>query len=71
MILNYLKTRWSSFKGSVKQKWGRLTSNKEAAIAGKREQLAGQLEAKYAHDKAASEKELDDFTKSLEPRSKE
>lgn len=61
-----MKTYWNRFKGSVKEKWGRLTRNKEAAIAGKREQLAGQLQAKYAHDKAASDRELDEFTKSLE-----
>jgi uncharacterized protein YjbJ (UPF0337 family) len=63
-----IKTYWHTFKGKLKEKWGRLTRNKEAAIAGKREELAGKLEAKYAHDKAASEKELDDFTKSLEPK---
>lgn len=68
MIPNRIKSIWNRVKGSVKEKWGRLTRNKAAAIAGKREQLAGQLQAKYAHDKAASEKELDDFTKSLEPK---
>lgn len=68
MILNHLKNYWTGFKGIVKEKWGRLTRNKEAAIAGKREQLDGELQAKYAHDKAASEKELDEFTKSLESK---
>lgn len=61
-----IKTFWNTFKGKVKEKWGRLTRNKQATIAGKREELAGKLATKYAHDKAASEKELDDFTKSLE-----
>jgi hypothetical protein len=30
--------------------------------------LAGALQEKYVHDKAESDKELDDFTKSLEPK---
>ena len=65
---------WKQLKGRAKQGWGKLTHNALTSIAGKREridgkreQLAGKLEEKYAHDKAESEKELDEFTKSLEP----
>jgi len=43
-------------------------AGKRKRIDGKREQLAGKLQAKHAHDKAESEKELDEFTKSLEPK---
>jgi len=70
-----VQDRWKQLKGRVKQTWGKLTHNalttiagKRARIDGKREQLARELQQKYVHDKALSEKELDDFTKSLEPK---
>src|SRR4029077_10272682 len=75
-VMNWdlIQARWKQLKGRVKQRWGKLTHNplttiagKRERIDGKREQLAGQLQEKYAHDKALSDKELDDFTKSLEP----
>ena len=70
-----IKAGWKQFKGRVKQRWGKLTRNARTTIAGKceridgkREQLAEKLQEKYAHDRAESEKELDEFTKSLEPK---
>ena len=74
-MLDQVKAGWRQFKGRVKQVWGRLTDNSLTALAGKREridgkreQLAGKLQEKYTHDKAESDKELDDFAKSLEPK---
>ena len=59
----------------MKQRLGKLTHNAQTTAAGKREQidskreqLAGALQEKYVHDKAEADKELDDFTKSLEPK---
>ena len=77
MKWDQIQARWKQLKGQVKQKWGQLTFNSKATnagklerIDGKREQLAGKLQEKYDHDKALSEKELDDFTHSLEPKDK-
>ncbi len=70
-----IQAKLKQLKGGVKQRWGKLTNNalttiagKKEQIDGKRDQLAGKLQEKYAHDKALSEKELDDFTKSLDPK---
>lgn len=75
MNRDQIQTWWKQLKGRVKQSWGQLTNNavttlagKRQRIDGKREQLAHTLQKKYVHDKALSEKELDDFTKSLEPK---
>jgi uncharacterized protein YjbJ (UPF0337 family) len=75
MNLDQIHARWRQLKGRVKHRWGKLTNNvlteiagKRERIDGKREQLAGKLHEKYVHDKAESDKELDDFTKSLEPK---
>jgi len=70
-----IQARYTQFKGRVKQLWGCLTHNARTTLAGKRQridgkrdQLAGELQKKYEHDKAESEKKLDDFTRSLEPK---
>jgi uncharacterized protein YjbJ (UPF0337 family) len=75
MHWDQIKAGWKQLRGRVKQGWGKLTHNALTAVAGKqeridgkREQLAGKLQEKYAQDKALSEKELDEFTKSLEPK---
>lgn len=75
MKWNQIQARWKQLKGRMKQRWGLLTHNalttiagKRQRIDGKRDQLAGKLQEKYVLDKALSEKELDDFTKSLEPK---
>ena len=75
MNWNLIQAKWKQLKGRVKQSWGKLTHNNSSKIAGKREridgkreQLAEELQEKYVHDKALSEKELDDFTKSLEAK---
>lgn len=75
MNWNQIQAGWKQLKGRAQQRWGQLTHNalmtiagKRARIDGKRAQLAGELQEKYVHDKAVSEKELDDFAKSLEPK---
>lgn len=75
MNWDQIQARWKQLRGRVKQSWGKLTHNALTTIAGKRdridgkrEQLAGELQVKYIHDKALSERELDDFTKSLESK---
>jgi uncharacterized protein YjbJ (UPF0337 family) len=77
MKWDQIRVRWKQLRGRVKQSWGKLTHNSQKTITGKREridgkreQLAGILQEKYVHDKALSEKELDDFTKSLDPKTK-
>jgi uncharacterized protein YjbJ (UPF0337 family) len=57
---------WKQFKGKVKEKWGKLTDDDLTVVAGKREQLAGILQKKYGYAKEQAEKELDEFTRSLD-----
>jgi uncharacterized protein YjbJ (UPF0337 family) len=57
---------WKEFKGKVREKWGKLTDDDLATIAGKREQLAGLLQQKYGYGKDQLEKELYEFTNALE-----
>lgn len=54
---------WKQFKGSVKERWGKLTDDDLAVVNGKRDKLAGMLQERYGYAKEQAEKELDEFTK--------
>jgi uncharacterized protein YjbJ (UPF0337 family) len=67
-IMNWdiIKGNWKQITGQVKQKWGKLTDDDLTVIAGKRDELAGILQKKYGYGKDQAEKEVDDFTTSLD-----
>ena len=54
---------WKEFKGKVKTQWGKLTDDRLDVIAGKREQLAGEIQAAYGIGKDETEKQIKDFEK--------
>ena len=56
---------WKQFTGKVKEKWGKLTDDDLTAIAGKRDQLAGKLQERYGYGKEQAERELDEFSRTL------
>jgi uncharacterized protein YjbJ (UPF0337 family) len=58
---------WKQVKGTVKEKWGKLTDDDLTTIAGKRDQLAGLLQERYGYEKDQAEKALDEFSRSLKP----
>jgi uncharacterized protein YjbJ (UPF0337 family) len=58
---------WKQVKGTVKEKWGKLTDDDLTTIAGKRDQLAGVLQERYGYEKDQAEKALDEFSRSLKP----
>jgi uncharacterized protein YjbJ (UPF0337 family) len=60
-----IEGQWDSFKGRVREKWGKLTDDDIEVIAGKRDQLLGRLRQRYGYEKEAAEKELDHWMKQL------
>jgi len=44
MNWDQVEGKWQQFKGSVKQKWGKLTDDDLDVIAGKRDQLVGKIQ---------------------------
>jgi uncharacterized protein YjbJ (UPF0337 family) len=66
MNWDQVQGNWKQFTGKVKEKWGKLTDDDLKVIGGKRDQLAGILQKKYGYQKDQAEKELDEFTKSLD-----
>lgn len=67
MNWDIIKGNWKQIQGQVKQKWGKLTDDDLTTIAGKRDQLAGKLQERYGYGKDQAERELDDFTRMLNP----
>jgi uncharacterized protein YjbJ (UPF0337 family) len=61
MNWDQIQGKWQQYKGSVKQRWGKLTDNDLTVIDGKRDVLAGKLLANYGHSKEKVEKEITDF----------
>jgi uncharacterized protein YjbJ (UPF0337 family) len=53
--------KWRQVKGSVKQKWGKLTDDDLDVIAGSRDKLVGRLQERYGLAKEAAEQEVDSW----------
>jgi uncharacterized protein YjbJ (UPF0337 family) len=48
-------------KGSMKEKWGKLTDDDLTVAAGKKDALAGRLQERYGIAKDEAEKQLDEW----------
>lgn len=49
MSMDRIEGNWKQFQGSLKEKWGRITSNKSTVMAGVRERLEGSLQTRHAY----------------------
>lgn len=58
MNWNRIEGNWQQFKGKVKQQWGKLTDDQLDIVAGKRDQLIGEIQESYGVSKAEAEKQL-------------
>ena len=52
---------WKQIKGSVKEKWGKLTDNDLDVVDGRSEQLVGKLQERYGLEKEAARKEFESW----------
>lgn len=55
------KANWTLFKGNVKLQWGKLTHDHLSKLAGKRDQLTGQLQKTYGATKQTTEEQAKEF----------
>ncbi|HLV86671.1 MAG TPA: CsbD family protein [Candidatus Sulfotelmatobacter sp.] len=56
-----MRGKWNQFKGSVKQKWGKLTDDDIKQIEGNRDVLLGKIQERYGITKEKAEQELNDW----------
>jgi uncharacterized protein YjbJ (UPF0337 family) len=67
MNWDIVKGNWKQVKGKVKEKWGKLTDDDLTSVAGHRDQLLGKLQERYGYGRDQAERELNDFTRTLQP----
>lgn len=60
-----IKGKWTEMKGSLRQKWGKLTDSDYDQIAGDQEKLVGRLQKLYGYNKEQAEREVNDVFKKL------
>ena len=56
---------WMQVKGTLLEKWGKLTSDDLDVIEGRREQLSGKIQERYGIAKEAAEAQVAAFWDSL------
>ena len=57
-----IEGKWKQLKGSVIQKWGKLTDADLDVIAGKRDQLVGKIQERYGITKEEAQKQIADWS---------
>ena len=56
-----IEGNWKQFKGTLKEKWGKVTDDELDQIAGKRDMLVGKLQERYGMSKDAADREVSDW----------
>ena len=60
MNSDQLQGKWKQMKGSVKERWGKLTDDDLDVIDGKHDQLVGKIQERYGVAKDAAQKQVDE-----------
>ena len=53
--------KWKQLKGTVKQRWGKLTDNDITMLSGKKDELVGKIQERYGITREQAEKEADEW----------
>ena len=54
---------WKTFKGQVKQQWGKLTNDDLDVIAGRREELVGRIQNVYGLARDEADRQVREWEK--------
>jgi uncharacterized protein YjbJ (UPF0337 family) len=61
MNSDQLKGKWKQMKGSVKERWGKLTDDDIDVIDGQHDQLIGKIQERYGIAREAAQKQVDEW----------
>ncbi len=70
MNSDQLKGKWKQVKGSVKERWGKLTDDDLDVIDGQSEQLIGTIQERYGIAREAAQKQVDEWNAQNQRESK-
>jgi len=59
MNWNEVEGKWKQMKGSVREKWGKLTDDDLQTIGGKKDQFIGKLQERYGMSQEQANKDVD------------
>jgi uncharacterized protein YjbJ (UPF0337 family) len=65
MNWNEVEGKWNQLKGTVREKYGKLTDDDLQAIAGKKDQFIGKLQQRYGMSREQAQKDLDMYVRDL------
>jgi uncharacterized protein YjbJ (UPF0337 family) len=61
MNSDQLKGKWKQMKGSVKERWGKLTDDDLDVIDGQSDQLIGKIQERYGVAREEAKKQVDEW----------
>jgi uncharacterized protein YjbJ (UPF0337 family) len=67
MNWNELSGKWKQMKGTVKQRWGKLTDDDLDYISGTRDKLIGRLQERYGINQQEAQKQAEEWFKTQAP----
>lgn len=63
MNSDQLQGKWKQVKGTVKERWGKLTDDDVDVINGQSDQLVGKIQEKYGIAKEEAQRQVDDWAR--------
>lgn len=61
MNWDQIEGKWKQAKGTIKQKWGKLTDDDLDVINGQKDKLVGKLQERYGINKEEAQKQIDNW----------
>ena len=55
--------KWKQLKGTVKQRWGKLTDDDITTLSGKKDELVGKIQERYGITREQAEREADEWAR--------
>jgi uncharacterized protein YjbJ (UPF0337 family) len=60
-----IEGQWKQVKGSVKERWGKLTDDDLNVVGGKKDQLVGRIQERYGIAKDEAQKQVEEWNRTL------
>ncbi len=70
MNWDQIEGKWKQMKGSLRERWGKLTDDDIDMIAGKRDQFLGKLQERYGISREQAERDLEEWQLSGDTRTR-
>ncbi|HUE00350.1 MAG TPA: CsbD family protein [Bryobacteraceae bacterium] len=64
MNWDQVEGQWKQLKGSIREKFGKLTDDDLQTIGGKKDQFVGKLQERYGISREQAQKDLDNWLQS-------